>query len=101
MSEEIKNNILQLYEINFQKYKKDILKKLMEICILTDSEALLTLVNSENKYIVFSSTKFPKYFIFNYLLKDFEDNIIENYNLKDVKIIYYIIFSIEFYLKKT
>ena len=92
MSEEIKNNILQLYEINFQKYKKDILKKLMEICILTDSEALLTLVNSENKYIVFSSTKFPKYFIFNYLLKDFEDNIIENYNLKDVKIIFYIIF---------
>jgi len=92
MSEEIKNNILQLYEINFQKYKKDILKKLMEICILTDSEALLTLVNSENKYIVFSSTKFSKYFIFNYLLKDFEDNIIENYNLKDVKIIFYIIF---------
>ena len=50
----------------------------MEICILTESEALLTLVNSENKYIFFSSTKSPNYFIYNYLLKDFENNIIEN-----------------------
>ena len=102
MSEYQENNILPSNVINFQNYKTDILKKLMEICILTESEALLTLVNSENKYIVFSSTKSSKYFIFNYLLKDYEKNIVEKYNLKDVKIFFYIIFnSIENYLMKT
>jgi hypothetical protein len=101
MLEHEKNNILLTNEINFQNYKKDILKKLMEICILTESEALLTLVNSENKYIFFSSTKSPNYFIYNYLLKDFENNIVEKYNLKDVKIFFYIILnSIKIYLKK-
>jgi len=102
MSEYQKNTILPSNVIDFQNYKTDILKKLMEICILTESEALLTLVNSENKYIFFSSTKSTKYFIYNYLFKDYEKNIVEKYNLKDVKIFFYIIFnSIENYLKKT
>ena len=86
-------------QINFQNYKKEILKKLMEICILSDSEALLTIVNPENKYIVFSSTKTSKHFIFKYLSKGFENNIVENYNLKDVTIIY-LKYSIKIYLMK-
>ena len=86
-------------QINFGNYKRDILKKLMEICLLSNSEALLTIVNPENKYIVFSSTKTSKHFIYKYLSKGFENNIVENYNLKDVTIIY-LKYSIKIYSMK-
>ena len=75
-------------QINFQNYKKDILKKLMEICLLSDFEAFLTIISPENKYYIFSSTKNSKHFIYKFLSKGYENNIVENYNLKDVTIIY-------------
>ncbi len=75
---------------NFNEYKMKILKNLMEICLITGVEALLTIVNSEGKYIIFSSTKNSKIFIDKYLIKNHDYNISEKYNLKDVMIIYLI-----------
>ena len=76
-------------QINFQHHKKDILKKLMEICLLSDYEAFLTLISPDNKYFIFSSTKNPKHFIYKFLSKGYENNIAENCNLKDVTIIFF------------
>lgn len=79
-------------QISFIKYKLEILKKLMEICLITDTEALLTIVTPENKFIIFSSTKNSKIFTEKYLVKNNICNILEKYNLKDVTI--YLIFVV-------
>ena len=76
--------------MDFNNYKIKILKKLMEICLITETEALLTMVNPEGKYIIFSSTKNAKIFIGKYLINNYNYDITEKYNLKDVTIIYLI-----------
>ena len=51
--------------VDFNNYKMKILKKLMEICLITETEALLTMVNPEGKYIIFLQQKMQKYLLVN------------------------------------
>ena len=76
--------------VDFNNYKMKILKKLMEICLIYRNWSIINNGKSWGQIYNFSSTKNAKIFIGKYLINNYNYDITEKYNLKDVTIIYLI-----------